>query len=54
MNKESVLVLDVMSIMAFISGVVTATTILAVLGGLASVAAMVNHGIDIFRKLKKK
>lgn len=54
MNKEVSYALDFASVSAFLGGVITGATLLMLLGGMASVLAAVNHGIDIYRKLKKK
>ncbi len=47
-------VLDAMSGFTFIFGFITAHDFLMILGGLASMAALLNHGYDFYRKIKKK
>jgi len=54
MNRPVIYVLDAMSGLTFIVSWIAAKDVLMVIGGLASLAALLNHGYDFYRKLKGK
>lgn len=53
-NKGFTWLLDAASGITFVFGFITAHDLLMILGGLASTAALLNHGYDFYKKIKKK
>lgn len=51
---KAIYTLDAASFTTFLAGVFTGQVILMILGGIASLAAIINHGQQIIERRKKK
>ena len=52
-GKPFIYLVDGTSFSTFIGGIISGHNIAIVLGGIASVCAILNHGYDFIKKLKK-